>query len=818
MNIDKCDGVWRLSDNGDYFRIGNKCLVETGKIILWEHSVSLKDGKENIKFEGEEISPKKYKLFKENFQKTLENDTDRFFNDFLEKLPFHSGGPGRMFGERLAYPLTSDEADKGKIAGIMLCNKEEDPLFSVYNKKYERGYYLLEDFSKGASTVFLCNGIREGELVSGLTEAKVFVFSDREMMRKTALFFSHKNPERIYYALGKNPGEQDLQSGLAPAEFFKEQRASFSSALNVVVKFPPFTGFEDGCPKTFHDFFRIAPLRCEEALNVKTDDFPALRVLGHEGRAIWLWSRFLKNPLDFFANSKFPEFELVAPSSYWKEKFKTTKPDKILEQLYGLARGKVFQSHKVRMAGIYKEGKNLIINTGKEVIGNPSEKEGFLYLKGRSFPAPQESAEINMTAFNILYENIFKNMGFRDVNDGLSLFAWGILAIFAKVLPMRFSLASMGDSSAGKNFTKDYILMDLQEKFKDLVRECPPGCTYASFKQDLRDGATILYFEEEEGKTYDKEIIKVIRSSSYKETEIRQMRRTGGSLKTSVSFMRYTSFNYFPDIFTIADGNRTYEINYSLEKAGLQSDQESLLKGLMVVKMPELGYQCYNKLYIYWKDFLKYIDEAKNSPQYFGFMIKNHKRMIFSQLYAFYKVLGALPKENFDKYMSFLRVIGMEENTIRENDDIVSSIVSLYWLDSEGFKKKSIKGLLLEFCPPSDFFGEQKEWIQWKRWAYHLLSSYAFKIRNEELGLCLVFPSHSWDIIKGLTQQKGIPNNQAKSYSIVINSQYGTKKVSKIAGKPRQTVSIPLKDFLPGKIFEKFEKHHEEPGIKSIYQ
>ena len=806
IDLKKCDAVWRLSENKSHFVVGNKCHIGGGEVIPWEHKISLETGKDRTHFERP-LNPKQHIKFKQHFVETINSNQRRFFSDFLENLI------DKKFNGKTVYPIQTEESEKYP-TGLMFLKENGDPLFSIHNNKIQTGFYLI----KGEKKNFFCLGLREGQLLEGITRGNIFVFGDYETMKKCVLNYAHKNPEQVYYVLGKNPSAEDLATGKSPSEFRSSQTDDFGTALNILVKFPPFMGFgEKESPKTFADYYAMFPLKCEENLNDDPDDFPCLRVLGHEGRAIWLWSKHLRVPLDFFQSSKFSELELVASPKYWKDKFKTSNPGKIVESLYNIARGKVYESHKVRSAGIYKENKNLIINTGAKIIGDPDPEENFLYLKTGSFPEPDLKTDIDRISFALLHTKILSNMGFRDINDGLSLFAWAVLSIFAKALPMRFTLAASGDQSAGKNFTKDQILLPLQERFKYIIKEFHPGCTYASFKEDLRSGVSVLYFEEEEGKTYDEGIQKIIRSSTYKEAEISQMRRTGGSLSTPVSFMRYTSFNEYPSLYSEADKARTYEINYSLTKLHKETKKLELTDGLIGSNLPRLGFQCYKKLYRYWPDFIKYYEGAKTHPQLFGWMIGNHKKAMYSQLYAFFKTLGLISKDEMDKYINFLKNMGEDENRIKINDNIVLDILDIPWKDWDHFKSKDIMTLLMDIEVPEDLIAVSDKYKYWKRWMEHLYYKKSIHLKEIKEELFIVLPCKDTNIIKGL-MVKGYSDVKSKSYDIYINSEYGTKKVYRMSKKAMRGVAIPLKDTMPVSYFRKILDYHFRYGIDTIYK
>ena len=618
---------------------------------------------------------------------------------------------------------------------------------------------------------------------------------------------------KTIYLLGRNPSKAEL-SNITPVDFRLKQISNVHEFLNVLVIFPPFTSDDSPSCKGIYEWFLQDAIKCDKALNKEAVKFPNFQVLGREGKVVWVWSKFTEKPQEVKPRDTISELSLIASPDYFKEKFGTKNEKKIVEIIFNMAREKKYESHKMRMAGVYSEKYGeIILNTGKEVIGNPYKEKGFTYLSGGKMPAPIEK-DINTMDFLVLKDGVFDNLPMHEKQDGLSIFAWSILSVFARALPSRFTLALIGDRGSGKNYTRDNIILMLQKKFKHITKECTPGDTWAGFKDDLRDGVSVFYFEEAEGKTYDEQIIKNIRTSTYKEAEIKQMRGASGNIvKTTINFMSYFSYNFKPSLNSLADISRSCVVNYSNSAIKPKNKQE-VAKALLMVDLPELGHQCFSYIFYHWKDFLKNYEDARKDFNIFGLCSDNHKISYFSQLYSFYKTTGILSREGLDNYVKYLKEDDQKDTATGYNEGVLNAICNVgFYRDNEVFKRQTIRGLLEDIV-----FPDEGGYIPYKRQINHFANSYKIKIfYNQMIGDYLVSIPKNNKYIATELKRVGWSQEEAKSYDIVITSEYGIEKQIRIGSQKIWSTCFPIEKVVSKTVFEKWKSFDKENDIRRLY-
>ena len=533
---------------------------------------------------------------------------------------------------------------------------------------------------------------------------------------------------------------------------------------------------------------------------------------------IYVWSNYLKEPMAIRESIKFPSLLTVAPEKYYLEKFGTRNSNKIIKTFFNLSRGKAYENEKFKRAGLFKDKGNLIINTGQKVLGDIKNLEN-TYLKIGDFPEPIKD-KLDPTVFIFLKEKILNNLGYKNQQEGLTIFAWSILSLFSHALPARFSLNLCGDNSAGKTFTINKIISALQSKFSYVCKNINPGTTYAALKETLRRGKYILHFSEAEGDTYDENIKKIIRASTYSETTIEQKNGPGQSLITPIFFTSSSTYNLPPSKVDPADRARSYEINYSIKKNERFKKDIETIQSLLKIKMDELGFKVFSFLYYNWVDFIKIVNDESYNPTSFGFMINNHKKIVSAELYAFYFLTGLISKKSLDNYKDFLISKEEIENDSDDyNKSYVDSIGRILLLDKNGWKKKTIRAVFDEISWEHEGDAQYIDFVNWIKHTYMDYKIRLFIPRTEkERNLWVALPVRS-NFITSQLKKEGFSNSESRGYSGILESQYKLKTILRYGSHgTRRVICFPLSELISRSSMRKWESYKELSDIKDFYK
>lgn len=808
---------WEFQKETAKFQIHN--FITTGDLeaIKWTFSFDLKTGKKKLECSSKEQDLDRSSFFK--YKNNVEVTKRCGFYDFIKK--FHgdlqikkqskyfktkkldfSNAMAKEYNNLTVIPMSSTFNDE--IKGLLFINEKTEKVYS----------FQIDDnvgvFLNGTNeVVYFCKGLEEGFNCENITKRKTALFLNEDSLVKSANNYASLNFNDTIIVLGSNPTKKEVLNGAIPSSYLSNFRKKFKP-LNIFVKFPPETTDSDASSLGFYDYFFHSPQSCQDML-LSTEENTNFRILGFEGKSVIVFSKYLKKPKEISQTDKLSNLLLIAPEQFYLSKFNTLKEKDIIGSIFNLARGKTYYSERIRGAGIFKDKKDIIINTGKKIIGPPSVDFKYIYLKSGTFPTPKD-IPINTKDFFDLKANILDTVSFNNPNEGFNIIAWSILALFSTILQARFSLHLYGDSSSGKSFTRDEVIIGLQKKFMHVVRKFIPGYTYAAFKDDLREGATVLHFEEAEGNNYDENIIKIIRASTHDLTELKQMKgQSGGTITTPINFMSTSSYNFKPAGQTYADLNRIIAVNYSTSRLKIERRQDTV-KALLRVDLEALGFELFSHIYNNWKTYLENVKNNQNDPRIFGLLLNGHKRIILSELVAFYQTTGLMGIETLKTYIKFLNDKEEQETQIDFNSSFIETIGRIEVKGPDGYRVKTIRTILYEV--PTDRHSDG--YMEWSKWAHHIYTHYSMKVFKDASGkMYLSIPKDDW--IPSQLIKLGVPRSEANSYTGIIKSKFNKVSRLEFNSVKKYCYCVPVMHFVSEAICKKWRGLYDEQILRDIY-
>ena len=731
--------------------------------IGWSSEFCLDTGKQTTKTTKKVDFLDEDKL-KENIREFIK---DRFLDErekFLETLTKSKEGYYRYKNKKVYLKEKK---------GLLFVNPDN----TYYSIEPEQDLFFLDGFKK--DNIYLCLSLQELFICQKATNSKVYLadFTNyKSFAEQLAVRFHDKNIILLNY----NPNSDRIErEGLSKENYLFAEADKFIHLPNVIILYPP----EKELIFSWLDYHKKFKKACEKRI-CRVPKNPKLQFLGHDGDGVWVYSKHLEKPRKLKSSDKATDLQLIATDDYYKAKFSTTSAAQIIKKMHSLSRGRFYQEEKLRYAGVFLDKNLPIINTGKNLNRPPKERNNYVF--SGNFPDVINSP-IDKHAFSKLKLNFLDLLAVNDTREGYSIIAWTILSLFSKCIPMRFSLNLYGDTSAGKSLTIRQVVKPLQERFKFAIRSYMPGATFAGIKDDLREGISVLHFEEAEGKNFDPALQKIIRSSTYESGFIKQMGKGGSaSKKTQTSFMSSACFNLLPEGYEEPDQNRTYAINYSTDRISAEN-REKIEMAIYGIDMPELGHQMFSHLYKNWRDFIAYYNDARIKLSLFGTMINGHKKNMYSQLYSFLKIIDVLGEKELVSYVEFLRE-KEDREVISYKANIIDSILRIQLADEDGFKRRTLRGIMEGVVNYSD-----DRFKHWQYWLAHARSHYKIFFKEIEGKAYLCVLKDDRFIIESLKRQ-GYQQKEAYSYIISLESQRGVlrKKIELLKNDFRVFVCIPV--------------------------
>ena len=575
-----------------------------------------------------------------------------------------------------------------------------------------------------------------------------------------------------------------------PMKFIRDKRIFFIN-LNCLIHLPPktqswfeFISSED--IENVRDYFRFP------------DFWEKIFIYGYSGKSVSVSSTAMNSIMDIGPKCPFSQLLLLAGEKYYSEKFGTLNEKKIVNSIFNFSRGKEFDESLIKKSGVHKNDNEdgiYLVSSGR-VFGEKGVNHKIFNDRALNYAPDQSKQSIDMGDFNSLVNDVFPFFGWSSYLEGYSVIAFSILSLFARALTSRFAMFFGGDSFSGKSYLRRGFMKRLQSNFSCMISDVYPGTTFGAFKDTLRDGKILFYFEESEGNTYDEKVIETARSSTYEKTQIEQIRKTGGRLSTPVEFMYCSFFNKTPTGIDQADLNRIYYINFSSKDLKMKETIE-MQKTLQEIDIESMGGSLFNSIFY---NFQKYKENLQLCLLEDFHQIENqHLRIIISQIIAFYKTVDILGDREILSYKKFL-----SDKVIKEPDtfssDLLSYLLRIRVRDEGNFRQYSISYILssLRLDRMENLFFQEKIKL--------LKSNYRISLikKRGDSDVCLFFPIRDNFIIKNLIQE-GCHPSTAQSYSNILIS-FGGKIAVKSYGNIRtRGVEISMKHIVP-EMYETYKK------------
>ena len=427
---------------------------------------------------------------------------------------------------------------------------------------------------------------------------------------EVANYFSKKNPFKKIYVLVKlgassNKFIQDLKS-----EFFK------NGCFNVAVSKPyfvtPIAKFV-----SYSDLYLIEDSHNEfnEQIKMLLDVYQDFVFpLGISANCLYFYSNkqgisqtklsLTSSFLLTLADLSF--FEKISPKTkhggiMWSEVCSTFISD---------CSNKQYDSYKYRTKGIYNEGKKLIINTGKEIIGKPKGKYQYLFNSSiDKHVLPKPSGEFDQSDISLLL-SLLKELNFKEKYGHVLLLAWLIYAPFFRALSFRPHIQIEGESSSGKGWLREYII----EKW---LKWTNPGLFYGNmlshpaFLRTEKDRARVCVIDEKENTenaSYSEQWLETFRLSC---TEYNAKKVVCGTDSHTVhEYPQHSLFCILGINTYIYNPEDMYRfVKVYLKQKGKKEDQINYLSAIQHFDIEKLSLCCYNHMYKNWDAFNKKIKE-----------------------------------------------------------------------------------------------------------------------------------------------------------------------------------------------------------------
>lgn len=239
----------------------------------------------------------------------------------------------------------------------------------------------------------------------------------------------------------------------------------------------------------------------KEQLTFSPDDFAYVKCLGY------LEDKY------FFTSSSNPQILTVSqkginenflysmcPYSYWHKKYAVEQDEKVFvpwkkviaELMHQCRLVGFFRPEKIRGLGVWKDGKDYVINNGEEVINAPEKTE---YVYQRTFPYPystQEFDEESADKFFLDLRGTFNSLEYKRKKDYIWLVAFAIQSQIYSALDWRFQVWITGSKGSGKS-----AILKIMHKLSPngILTE---NATCAGIVQDLVNDAKPVFYDEAE--------------------------------------------------------------------------------------------------------------------------------------------------------------------------------------------------------------------------------------------------------------------------------------------------------------------------------
>ena len=649
------------------------------------------------------LTPKDWKVLNKTIRKDNKESVKTFFNEIIKglndiqnnehpylkkkQLTASNGIKINEFNE-ICIPMF-DVKDDHNITGIQKITAE--------GKKLNYPNSKLGIFPIGETTkrIFICEGISDALTIHEFTSCQTICCFGLNNMEKVAILLAKEN-EKIQYIIcadkitPEQVSKRELKSHL---DYEKIYGTKFEKQMNILVIFPRERKIEAGSYiKDFNDLYLSDPDYCEQQLN-NLGDVPYIKLLGYKGNQIYLFSSVNSDVHTLKEGTKSGLY-LVADKSYWRKKFPGCKDEKvIITKLFSASQFIKYDSWKLRGSGVYQDKGNLVINTGSHIIGKRSKDYSYL-MKGK-FPDPLSVDGFPRDYWNILATEVFPYFSFENKWDVYILFSFLIMSVASRILPFRFSLDLQSESSTGKSYILDDIMIPFYSKLGDgTFLKVNVLDSLAATRESLANHS-IVGFEENESKSDDSKSLAtmfndIIRQISTSPALVKRKAspRSGDYFIDEIGCNVLKAYNVGGSVIT-ADLNRTVMLTLSRTKQW-QSDFRKVMHLLDKNLLANLGLGLCCTFINKYEDFLKLYKEfvgKEDIKEWNSF----HKFKIYMQIFSTLKTLELISPSEQDEFVAYTKEKEELVAPVGESEIVLESILNFsVWIGGRSHTIRNI--------------------------------------------------------------------------------------------------------------------------------
>ena len=236
----------------------------------------------------------------------------------------------------------------------------------------------------------------------------------------------------------------------------------------------------------------------------------------------------------------------LADLAFWEMKYPTSRGgvhwDTATNDIYR-AQQKVgyFDENHLRGAGFWKDNKQIILNTGRNIImpdGNPVEYKDFNtdynYIFSQNVKLDDWTGDIATDIQGKLLKNLFYAQHFENILQAYVVLGWSLIAPFGGLLDWRPHIWISGSAQSGKSWIVENLISKLIGSAALYGSGGASGSTVAATRRSLGQDVRPVVYDEMEPKTMDSrrkiaEIVEMARNaSSNASSESRLVNKNGG--------------------------------------------------------------------------------------------------------------------------------------------------------------------------------------------------------------------------------------------------------------------------------------------------
>lgn len=368
---------------------------------------------------------------------------------------------------------------KGKIWGRQAILPDGQKFFMA-GQKTKGCFHVIGEIG---TVNYLCEGFATGASIHLATKKSVVIAFNAGNLIEVAKELAKEHPDKRFIVAGDDDTETEGNPGRTKAE-----RAAL--ILQSTPVFPK--GYND-----FNDLHAASELdevkRQLENLKLPNSGFVPL---GYTKNTHLFYSHQLKDIVEI-TNFTDTQMFMLADKTYWEELFPAKRADidwsSAKNSLINLSKkiGR-FNVDRIRGIGVWRDDKNIIINTGDKITGIESGK--YFYLQNPIKKIEHHDTPLtNEEAYKLI--QICSAFNWRENKSGFLLAGWLAVARIAGALTVRPHLWLTGGAGTGKSTLMEQLInpalggMNSKKYFLG-------GSTEAGIRQTIRSDAVPLIFDE----------------------------------------------------------------------------------------------------------------------------------------------------------------------------------------------------------------------------------------------------------------------------------------------------------------------------------